>query len=569
MAGLFENMRMKMLGVDKDQEANQEKQVYDLPVEDMEYDTAIKQIQDKQMAKGFNGNETAYSKPLLGSMSMNPEYQGRPSATGHYDLHSLLRRYTNNTILNAIINTRTNQVSLFCTPSRYSEKGVGFQIRLKDINTEPTDKEIDEMRKIEQFILEGGKEKDTTRDGLSEFVKKIVRDTLIYDQVNFEKIFDSNGNFQWFKIVDPATMYFATDEEGNKPKEGPRYVQVLNGRVVQSFSPREMAFEIRNPRSDVYSKGYGKSELETTMFELNAYENTVRFNDRFFSHGGTTRGVLQLKSSTNQSQAALDMFKREWKNTLSGINGAWQIPVVNAEDVKFVNMTPTARDMEFESWLNFLINVISSTYGIDPAEINFPNRGGATGSSGPTLNEGNAGEKMQASQNKGLLPLVNFIEGVINKHIVSEFGDKYYFQFVGGDVSTELQKIKVLAEKGKIAMTVNEVREELGLPGDVPGGDIPLNGTIVQRIGQEVQKENFEYQKQQDRLNQMIQQTTTTTLADGSSTGLSFQDIQQGLAGNSSNVDGKDTRGVVGRDGQSKEQDNANSMNQNEDKDNS
>ncbi|PJH69389.1 chromosome partitioning protein ParB, partial [Salmonella enterica subsp. enterica serovar Typhimurium] len=84
------------------------------------------------------------------------------------------------------------------------------------------------------------------------------------------------------------------------------------------------------------------------------YENTVRFNDRFFSHGGTTRGVLQLKSSTNQSQAALDMFKREWKNTLSGINGAWQIPVVNAEDVKFVYMTPTARDMEFESWLNFL-----------------------------------------------------------------------------------------------------------------------------------------------------------------------------------------------------------------------
>lgn len=50
--------------------------------------------------------------------------------------------------------------------------------------------------------------------------------------------------------------------------------------------------------------------------------------------------ILQIKAAQNQSQHALEAFKREWKNSLSGINGSWQIPVVSAESVDFINMTP-------------------------------------------------------------------------------------------------------------------------------------------------------------------------------------------------------------------------------------
>lgn len=140
------------------------------------------------------------------------------------------------------------------------------------------------------------------------------------------------------------------------------------------------------------------------MKQFIAHENTEVFNDRFFSHGGTTRGILHVKTGQQQSQQALDIFRREWRSSLAGINGSWQIPVVSAEDVKFVNMTPSANDMQFEKWLNYLINVISALYGIDPAEINFPNNGGATGSKGGSLNEGNSKEKMQAFRIKGYNP---------------------------------------------------------------------------------------------------------------------------------------------------------------------
>lgn len=526
------------------------------------YETLINQVSSKNnVAKGLRGKDTAFSQPVLGGISTNPDYMQRPSSSNiKTDLHRLLKRYSGNTVLNAIINTRANQVSLFAQPDRFSEKGVGFQIRLRDIDQKPTKKEKEEMAMIEDFILNTGKkntDQDKPRDSFVTLLKKIVRDTYIYDQVNFEKVFDKDKNFIRFTMVDPTTIYFGTDKNGQIPKQGMKYVQVLDGRVVAEFKPREMAFAIRNPRTDIYAAGYGYSELEVGLKTIVSHENTERFNDRFFSHGGTTRGVLLIKTEQDQSHQALDMFKREWKNSLSGINGSWQIPVITAEDAKYVNMTQSARDMEFRSWLDYLINLLSALYGIDPSEINFPNRGGGAsgGSGGSSLNEGNSAEKTQASQNKGLLPLLKFLEDTINTNIVSEFSDKYHFQFTGGDITAEMNKIRVLSEKATFAMTINEAREEMGLSGDIVGGDTPANGVIIQRIGQVIQEENFEYQKQQDRLNQLLTHTGT---GENSPTniGVSFQDVQQGLAGNADSVDGRDTTGDVGKDGQDKKQEN-------------
>lgn len=561
VANIFDKARHSLMGFTEEDTVQKTTGYSD---ETENYETIInRQIQKDSVSKGMRGQETAYSQPVIGGISTNPDFIQRPSSTGvKTDLHRLLKRYSGNTVLNAIINTRANQVSLFAQPDRFSEKGVGFQIRLKDIDTQPDEAEQEEMAKIEDFILNTGKketEQDTTRDSFVTFLKKIVRDTYVYDQVNFEKVFDREGNFLRFSMVDPATIYFGTDENGKKPKTGQKYVQVMDGRVVAEFDPKEMAFAIRNPRSDIYASGYGYSELEIGLKTIVSHENTERFNDRFFSHGGSTRGVLLIKTEQNQSHQALDMFKREWKNSLSGVNGAWQIPVITAEDAKYVNMTQSARDMEFSSWLDYLINLLSALYGIDPAEINFPNRGGGAsgGAKGSSMNEGNSAEKLQASHNKGLLPLLKFLEDTINQNIVNEFSDKYHFQFTGGDVTAEMSKIAVLAEKTSFAMTINEARESLGLVGDVIGGDVPANGVIIQRVGQVIQEKNFEYEKQQNRLTQLLTHTGT---GENSATdiGLSFQDIQQGLAGNAENVDGRDTTGDVGKDGQTKEQDNAN-----------
>ena len=223
----------------------------------------------------------------------------------------------------------------------------------------------------------------------------------------------------------------------------------------------------------------------------------------------------------------------------SGINGAWKIPVITAEDVNFVNMTQSSKDMEFEKWLNYLINVICSIFSIDPSEINFPNRGGATGHSGNTLNESSTAEKHRSSKDKGLEPLLKFIEDAINKYIVSQFGEKYVFNFVGGDSKTEAEIIDILKAKAEIGLTINDVRAELGYP-EIEGGDVTLAGVHVQRLGQLLQEKQIEHQRQME-MHQFVAQQT-------------------GYNGNLDNVNGKDTYNKdVGKDGQLKAENNTNS----------
>lgn len=457
-----------------------------------------KNAKDNNINKSLNGNQKAYAEPFLTAFDTNPEYRDKSSYTkGEHNLHDVLKKFGSNPILNSVILTRQNQVSMYCQPARYSEKGLGFQVRMRDFNKEPGRQQKEEIKRIEEFLLNTGKDRDIDRDSFQNFCRKIVRDTYIFDQVNFEKIFNKKTNkLEKFIAVDPSTIFYGTNAKGEIIKGGQRYVQVIDKQVRAAFTSREMAMGIRNPRTDIGSSGYGLSEVEIAMRELIAFINTESFNDRFFSHGGTTRGVLQIKTGQQQSQRALQNFKREWKNSLSGINGSWQIPVVSAEDINFVNMTPTANDMQFEKWLNFLINIIASLYGIDPAEIGFPNKGGATGSrGGNTLNESDPQKKLQQSQNKGLQPLLRFIEDLINKHLVEEFGDQYLFQFVGGDTKSEEEKLDILNKEVTTFKTVNEARKEKGFE-PIEGGDIILKAEYIQGIGQDMNRERFEAEKE-------------------------------------------------------------------------
>jgi len=506
---------------------------------------AIRQLEDEviQKSKNGTGKAKAYEEPLISGFSMNPDYKEAPSISGTNNLLNTLKEWSRrNIILNAIINTRVNQVSMFCTPARYNEKGVGYEVRLKDPLQEESTHDKATIKRIESFLEHTGKDTDNfTRDNFTSFVKKLVRDRLTYDKINFELVYDKAGVLNHFKAVDASTIYVAVDSKGKEPKgkNATKYVQIIEKQKVAEFKANELAWEVHNPRTDITVGRYGYPELEIALNHLQYHENTEQFNARFFAQGGTTRGLLHIKTGQEQSNQALQSFRREWTSMFSGLNGAWKIPVITAEDVKFVNMTQSSKDMEFEKWLNYLINVISSIFSIDPSEINFPNRGGATGNSGNTLNEGSSSEKYRNSKDKGLEPLLKFIEDAINKYIVSQFGEKYVFNFVGGDSKTELEIINILEAKAKIGLTINDVRAELGYP-EVEGGDVTLAGVHVQRLGQLLQEEQMKVQQQMEMSQFVAQQT--------------------GYNGDLDNVNGKGTHNKqVGKDGQLKGANNTNS----------
>ncbi|MCP6423092.1 hypothetical protein NL463_27690, partial [Klebsiella pneumoniae] len=87
-------------------------------------------------------------------------------------------------------------------------------------------------------------------------------------------------------------------------------------------------------------------------------------------------------------------------------------------------------------------------------------------------------------------PLLRFIEELINRHIISEFGDKYTFQFVGGDTKSELDKLSILQKEVQVYKTVNEAREEQGLK-PIDGGDVILDSAFLQSTAQEIQKDQY------------------------------------------------------------------------------
>ncbi|AUV57722.1 portal protein [Bacillus phage HonestAbe] len=471
--------------------------------EDMgEFSVMINGLEQEVVSKSGDkkdiGRTKGYEEPYLTSMTVNPDYKEAPSRDGDYRLLDTLKTWSRkNIIVNAIINTRVNQVSMFCTPSRYSTKGVGYEVRLKDPLKTPSKAEEAKIKEIETFLeYTGVNNGDLTRDTFRTFIKKITRDRLIYDKVNFELIYNKEKQLARFAARDASTIYTAVDSNGKLPKgkDAYKYVQIIDSQKVASFKANEMAWEVHNPRTDITVGRYGYSELEICLQHLQYHENTELFNARYFAQGGTTRGLLHIKTGQEQSRSALQSFRREWQSMFSGVNGAWKIPVVSAEDVNFINMTQSSKDMEFERWLNYLINVMCSIFAIDPSEINFPNRGGATGSSGSSLNETSAKEKNRISRDKGLEPLLKFIEDTINKYIIRQFGDEYLFQFVGGDAATEKEALELLELRTQVGLTFNEARAILGY-GAIEGGDVINSPYHVQSKGQIMQEKMIAQQQ--------------------------------------------------------------------------
>ncbi|MCW6702144.1 phage portal protein [Anaerococcus sp. NML200537] len=398
----------------------------------------------------------------------------------------------------AVISTRIDQVGAFTSRSKYSTNGVGFKVKLRDSSIEPSEEQEKTIDRLERFIENCGNNENPNRDNFDIFIRKILRDSLTYDQVNFELEYDITGEFlQAFEAVDPTTIKptledFEIDEaalaDDVDTREGEElaYVQVIDGQIVAGFTADEMAFSVRNPRTDVYSQPYGLSEIELIVSQVTSYLEAEEYNMRFFQQGGMTKGILNIKNEkggpAQGDRQTLESFKRQWRTQVTGQKGAWKIPVFTLPgELEFINIAQSGGEMVFEKWINYLINIICAIYKIDPAEINFPNNGGV-GGKGSSLFSGDK-DKVDQSKAKGLLPLLQYIENIINRYIISRFNvdDEYVFVFDGLDNESESEQVDLAKRKTESYMTINEVRTDKGLP-EIDGGDIIANPYYLQAM---------------------------------------------------------------------------------------
>lgn len=528
----------------------------------------------EELKKAYNNKEISYVAPAvsLGAIDVvgGQRYrQRRGTGKGSYRNNNKTLKYASeNIIVNAIITTRANQVSAFAQPARLNPTGVGFEVTLRDEPEDTTDvrkADLKRIREIEDFIDNLGSEQKPDRN-FRLWAKQVVRDTLIYDQTNSEIVYDKNKKPVSFRAIDASTVFYASDKNGQPIKDSAKaikYVQVADEGHAVGFREGELTFNMMNPRTDIYAYKYGLSPLEVSLNEVNYHEMTEEFNAKYFAQGGTTMGVLNIKTGGQQTMAALDDFRRDWANNFGGLNGAWKIPVVAADDVKYINMNQSSKDMEFEKWLNYLIKVLSANFQIDAGELGFQIKN-ATGGGGNSLQEASKAEGVQLSQDKGLRPILEFIEDIINSNLMPNFyGGKYVFRFKGDGISREMQLINKIKEEVTTYKTLNEVRIENGLP-PIEVGDLPLNAIAIQRQGQINQEAQLKIQNEINAKQLEISQEEAKQESDeplnrhansgeDDSKGVSDQDIQSGLDGSQSTKDAG-----VKKDGQLRNQDTAN-----------
>lgn len=404
-----------------------------------------------------------------------------------------LRKMGDLWIIRAIVNTRIEQIQNFLHFSEDEQKE-GFTIRRKKGLFKDQDEEElseEDKKKIEnivKFLERGGwTEKWDNVDDLQTFVRKITFDSLTLDQLAFEIVRNRNWELNKFRAVDASMIRFldSVDPRQRESLEDyrykgylPRYCMVWDELILKNpitkepilYYPWELGFGIRNKSSNIRRNGYGTSELETLVEIITWILWGMQYNGNFFSQGSQPKGFINVKNA-NISNSTLNEFRQAWSQTMKGVQNSHRVPVINGIDLEWIDLQKNNRDMEFNEWLKFLIIISCAVYRMDPTELGFQFKDQAQ-----IFGQDGQKQRLQHSREKGLKPLLIFLQNIITEYLVSELNEDFEFVFTGIEVEDEEAQVKLDKDKLEMGMVAMQdiFKKYSGREFD-PENDIILN----------------------------------------------------------------------------------------------
>jgi hypothetical protein len=419
-------------------------------------------------------------------------YKDRPTNLTYGILASMAQR---DPVMAAIMQTRVTQVANFSVPQE-NDREPGFRIVLRDTERSPTKKELNRSRDIEQWIQNTGSIEHQEKDTFEDFLKKVVRDTLRYDQLTFEIRDNRRGEPSDFYAVDASTIRIADVPPGTDLQDSddtPRYVQVYDDVVISDFTARELCFGVRNPRTDIRVNGYGMSESEMLIRVITSMLFAFDYNAKFFSQGSAPKGLLNIRGHIPEDK--LQEFRRHWYQQITGIANAWRTPILNGgtdSEMQYIDLHQSNRDMEYSAYMDWMIKVECGVFQMDPTEINFVY--GNTGQA-QAMFQAPAELRVKHSKDRGLRPLLRALATWINKYIVWRFDEEYQLVFTGLDPKTGSEIADLQKKHVTYLKTVDELRAEDDLPPMKDGaGECILDPTWLQFVQAKQQQEMMEQQ---------------------------------------------------------------------------
>jgi hypothetical protein len=419
-----------------------------------------------------------------------PTGEGHPGALGlPFDL---MRGLARTSVVKPIIRRRVDQIADFCVPqqSRYS---IGFRVRMRDPKAKATRAVERRIHELEQILLLAGG--PWGHGSLEMFVRSWLPDCLCFDQGVFEPILTRGGKPIGMKAADASTFRIAKPppaavQRGYQRPAERRYVQVIEGRVVDTWNQGELVWSIRNPSTDIRTMGYGSPELGSLMATLRTLLGAEEYNAANFTNGVHVSTILAVISAMEPQK--FRAFRRFLRALLTGPRNAKKVPVVKldpgkGEDIKSIPLSQSNKDMEFAAHQNYLIKIICAHYGMDPAEIGF-----VYGNEGQSSSLSSRGpqDRLQYSKEAGLRPLARFVQNELNVGIIQPNDQDFMVELAGLDSLSEAEKIELDVKAVQHWKTPNEVRESWDLkPLASPAANMILNPQYIQVAQAAMQQE--------------------------------------------------------------------------------
>lgn len=414
-------------------------------------------------------------------------------------------------LVSSIIQCRVDTLLRFSRPE-HRRFEMGFRVVKKDKQAEYSKEELAEIAAIEDFIYHCGRKEGTPAEErmlFGEFLKLTVRDALTFGHVAIEKVKTRAGGLHRFRPLPAESVYiinkrvskeqleqeqkaaqqtFGGPKSNNDPKKDQqfnpadldyyKYVQMsYNMQPLAHFGDEDMIFKNFNPQNFADSNGYCYSPLELAIINITNHLNVENYNANFFTHGYAARGVLHLKGTVTQSQ--LMNFRRQFYNSISGQQHAWRTPIVaGLDEVQWVPMSGSAKEMEYINFNNHLMRIICSMFQIDPVELGLEYLASANGRA--PMQQANNEYKITYSRERGLYPILMFIEDFMNGELLPSidkmFGEKYKFVFTGYTDETPQTEIAQMQAEMTVYKSMNDLliqsqKSKL----DTPAADLPLN----------------------------------------------------------------------------------------------
>jgi len=337
----------------------------------------------------------------------------------------------NHTLVNAILNTRQAQASIFGdiaensyvpgwtleTPGeqelegRYAQQRLDLMAFLNSCGMKLTD-----------FI--------PTQTSFSDFVAACVRSLLVYNKI-FIRIWKLEDQLA-FGVVNPAGVVYRPEQYVPRRVENCSLVRYRGGMPVEEYEPSDGILYVRRISTEY---AYPPSETWQALELLNGFRYILFHNISRFELDRLPRGILALVGATTQEFANLreEMINVKTGPTRRKEGERAQYPSVmiyklpQGSDMKWVPMDPTAKEMDYPGAFQWLIGQVCAIFGIDPEELGLASTAG-----GPVLSESSPKDAVMLSKEKGLYPLLVHVSAAINMllNMIVE-NNPFIFSFTG------------------------------------------------------------------------------------------------------------------------------------------